>query len=207
VMPVRALLWCNGQQPSSHVAEALLQAGSTPFGVDGGADKAARAGIVVEEVLGDLDSVELGQWEGRTHELPDDSSSDLAKSIALLIERGYTEIDVVGSDGGSTDHVLGNWAALCEAPGGARIRLHHEDAVTHRLHPQDGGLELEIREGNEFSVFALSPCSSVHLQGAEWNLDGEALSLSTRGLHNRGTGDVVRIQADGILALIVPRGE
>jgi len=204
---MRALLWCNGQQPSEHVVQALLHAGSTVFGVDGGADKAARAGIAVEEVLGDLDSVELDQWEGRTHELPDDSSSDLAKSIALLIERGYADIDVVGSDGGSTGHVLGGWAALCEAPGGAQIRIHHEDSITHRIHPQDGGTEFDIAEGQEFSVFALSPCRGVHLQGAAWNLDGVPLGLSTRGLHNRGTGEVVRISADGILAVIIPRGE
>ena len=203
---MRALLWCNGQQPSEHVVQALLHAGSTVFGVDGGADKAARAGITVEEVLGDLDSVELGQWEGRTYELPDDSSSDLAKSIALLIERGYTDIEVVGSDGGSTGHVLGGWAALCEAPGGARIRVHHEDSITHRIHPQDGGTEFDISDGQEFSVFALSPCGGVHLQGAAWNLDGVPLGLSTRGLHNRGTGEVVRISADGILAVIIPRG-
>ena len=114
---------------------------------------------------------------------------------------------MVGSDGGSTGHVLGGWAALCEAPGGARIRIHHEDSITHRIHPQDGGTEFDISDGQEFSVFALSPCGVVHLQGAVWNLDGVPLGLSTRGLHNRGTGEVVRISADGILAVIIPRGE
>jgi thiamine pyrophosphokinase len=129
------------------------------------------------------------------------------KSIALLIERGYTDIDVVGSDGGSTGHVLGGWAALCEAPGGTQIRVHHGDSITHRIHPQDGGTEFDIAEGQEFSVFALSPCRRVHLQGAVWNLDGVPLALSTRGLHNRGIGEVVRISADGILAVIIPRRE
>ena len=201
---MRALLWCNGQQPSETVVEGLLE-GAVCFGVDGGADRAAEAGCEIEQVLGDLDSVDSDRWRGRIHELTDQSSSDLAKSLSLLIERGYDEIDVVGSDGGATSHFLGSWATLCEAPPGAAIRLHHEDAVTHRIHPQDGEREFAVRSGGEFSVFALTPCRSVHLYGARWELDGVPMSLSTEGLHNIGSGESVRIQADGVLAVIVPR--
>jgi len=201
---MRAILWCNGTQPSQSVIDAVLDEGVPVIGVDAGADRAAESGIEVEEVLGDLDSVDGSRWEGKLHELPDQSSSDLVKSITLLIERGYTEIDVVGVDGGSPDHVLGSWAALCEAPGGARIRLHHEDAVAHRLHPRDGGLELEIGEGQEFSVFALQPCNAW-VSGAKWEVDGDPMSFSTRGLHNVGTGGSARINADGVLVVFSPR--
>ncbi len=201
---MRALLWCNGQQPSEAIVEGLLK-GAVCFGVDGGADRAAEAGYEVEQVLGDLDSVDSDRWRGRTHELADQSSSDLAKSLSLLIERGYNEIDVVGSDGGATSHFLGSWAALCEVPSGAVIRLHHEDSVTHRVHPQEGEREFAVRSGGEFSMFALTPCRSVHLHGARWELDGTPMSLSTEGLHNVGSGESVHIRADGVLVVIVPR--
>ena len=201
---MRAILWCNGTQPSKSVIDAVLDEGVPVFGADAGADRAAESGVEVEEVLGDLDSVDRSRWESKLRELPDQSSSDLAKSITLLIERGYTEIDVVGIDGGSPDHILGSWAALCEAPGGARIRLHHEDAVAHRLHPRDGGLELDIGEGQEFSVFALQPCKAW-VSGAKWEVDGDPMSFSTRGLHNVGTGEIVRINTDGVLVVFSPR--
>ncbi len=201
---MRALLWCNGQQPSETIVDGLLK-GAVCFGVDGGADRAAEAGYEVEQVLGDLDSVDSDRWRGRTHELADQSSSDLAKSLSLLIERGYNEIDVVGSDGGATSHFLGSWAALCEVPSGAVIRLHHEDSVTHRVHPQEGEREFAVRSGGEFSMFALTPCRSVHLHGARWELDGTPMSLSTEGLHNVGSGESVHIRADGVLVVIVPR--
>ena len=201
---MRAILWCNGTQPSKSVIDAVLDEGVPVFGADAGADRAAESGVEVEEVLGDLDSVDRSRWESKLRELPDQSSSDLAKSITLLIERGYTEIDVVGIDGGSPEHVLGSWAALCEAPGGARICLQHEDAVTHRLHPRDGGLELDIDEGQEFSVFALQPCKAW-VSGAKWEVDGDPMSFSTRGLHNVGTGEIVRINADGVLVVFSPR--
>ena len=201
---MRAILWCNGTQPSKSVIDAVLDEGVPVFGADAGADRAAESGVEVEEVLGDLDSVDRSRWESKLRELPDQSSSDLAKSITLLIERGYTEIDVVCVDGGSPDHVLGSWAALCETPGGARIRLHHEDAVAYRLHPRDGGLELDIGEGREFSVFALQPCKAW-VSGAKWEVDGDPMSFSTRGLHNVGTEEIVRINADGVLVVFSPR--
>tara|TARA_B100000586_G_scaffold265153_1_gene236473 strand:- start:907 stop:1512 length:606 start_codon:yes stop_codon:yes gene_type:complete len=201
---MRGVLWCNGSQPSQSVIDAVLGEGVPVFGVDGGADKAEAAGISVEEVLGDLDSVDRTRWGGRLRELGDQTSSDLAKSISLLIERGFAEIEVIGIEGGSTEHFLGTWAALCEAPGGARIRLHHEDAVTHRLHPEDGGLDLEIDEGREFSVFALQSCKAW-ISGAKWEVVGEEMSFSTRGLHNEGIGETVSIRADGALVAIFPR--
>ena len=54
-------------------------------------------------------------------------------------------------------------------------------------------------------MFALSPCQDVHLHGARWELDGEPMALSTAGLHNVGTGELVRIRADGVLVVIVRR--
>ena len=161
-----AMLWCNGETPSDRVIAGLVE-GKTVFGVDGGADKAAESGYEVAEALGDLDSISQS-WGGKTTELPDQSSSDLAKALNLLTQRGFQEIDVVGCDGGSSSHQLGNWAALCEALAGPTIRLHHEDSVTHRIHSEER--ELHIGEGTQFSVFALTPCNTVRIEGAQWEL-------------------------------------
>ena len=198
---MRALLWCNGNTPSDTVLTGIHDS-ATVFGADGGADKAAISGYDVAEVLGDLDSISTG-WGDKSTELSDQSSSDLAKSLTLLAQRGYQEIDVVGCEGGSSSHQLGNWAALCEAPSGIAIRLQQEDSVTHRIHSEE--TVLRIPEGTRFSVFALTPCSSVHIEGARWELHGSAMTLSTKGLHNISQSDSVRIGADGILAVMVDR--
>ena len=196
-----AMLWCNGETPSDRVIDGLVE-GKTVFGVDGGADKAAESGYEGAEALGDLDSISQS-WGGKTTELPDQSSSDLAKALNLLAQRGFQEIDVVGCDGGSSSHQLGNWAALCEALAGPTIRLHHEDSVTHRIHSEER--ELLIGEGTQFSVFALTPCNTVRIEGAQWELHDSMMSLSTKGLHNVSQSHSVRIAADGILAVMVDR--
>tara|TARA_B100000214_G_C23971036_1_gene630152 strand:+ start:1849 stop:2457 length:609 start_codon:yes stop_codon:yes gene_type:complete len=198
---MRAVLWCNGDSPNPEMVSKLLD-DATLFGIDGGADKAIAAGFEVSEVLGDLDSVDIVDWKGQSTLLSDDSSSDLAKSFVLMLERGFTEVDVVGIDGGSSGHILGTWAALTEAPHGISIRLHHSSGITKRLHPTDGSLDFVIPKGREFSVFALEDCQEVSISGARWNLKSEPLNFSTKGLHNQSLGEQISIKTDGILAVI-----
>jgi len=199
---MRAILWCNGDTPAKELVTPLLE-DAILYGVDGGAAKAVDAGYEVSEVLGDLDSVDPSEWDGKSTHLSDDSSSDLAKSLGLLQTRGFTEVDVVGIDGGNPDHILGTWAALTEAPAGLDIRLHHEGGITIRAHPEDGALDILIPIGDEFSIFALEACQTVSIEGARWTLDAEPLSFSTRGLHNESLGEPISVSADGILAVII----
>ena len=201
---MRGVLWCNGSIPTESVVEWVLSAGVPIFGVDGGADKAYGMGVEVVEVLGDMDSVDESAWRGRTLSLNEQSFSDLAKSIEELIQRGFDEIEIVGADGGDPSHILGNWAAMNDSPSGARIRIHHEEQVSTRIHPDDGEVSVEFEEGELFSVFAIGT-GKVWITGARWEVDGENLVLSSRGLHNEGTGGVVKIRGEGVLILISSR--
>ena len=201
---MRGVLWCNGSIPTESVVEWVLSAGVPIFGVDGGADKAYGMGVEVVEVLGDMDSVDESAWRDRTLSLNEQSFSDLAKSIEELIQRGFDEIEIVGADGGDPSHILGNWAAMNDSPSGARIRIHHEEQVSTRIHPDDGEVSVEFEEGELFSVFAIGT-GKVWITGARWEVDGENLVLSSRGLHNEGTGGVVKIRGEGVLILISSR--
>ena len=201
---MRGVLWCNGSIPTESVVEWVLSTGAPVFGVDGGCDKAHSSGIEVVEVLGDMDSLDESAWKGRTLPLNEQTFSDLAKSIRELIHRGFDEIEVVGADGGDPSHILGNWAAMNDAPSGARIRIHHEEQVSTRLHPDDEGFSAEFEEGELFSIFAIE-AGKVWISGAKWELHGDDLGLSSRGLHNEGIGDVVNIRGEGVLILVSKR--
>ena len=201
---MRGVLWCNGSIPTESVVEWVLTTGAPVFGVDGGSDKAHSCGIEVVEVLGDMDSLDESAWKGRTLPLNEQTFSDLAKSIRELIHRGFDEIEIVGADGGDPSHILGDWAAMNDAPSGARIRIHHEEQVSTRLHPDDEGFSAEFEEGELFSIFAIE-AGKVWISGAKWELHGDDLGLSSRGLHNEGIGDVVNIRGEGVLILVSKR--
>ena len=199
---MRAVLWCNAELSATALVDSLLDDAEL-FGVDGGALRAEAAGYPISGVLGDLDSVDAADWQGRSTLLPDDAASDLSKALSHLQTQGYSEVDVVGIDGGCPDHILGIWAALTEVRGGLGIRLHHAGGITFRVHPLDDTFEFIIPKGKEFSVFALTECDAVNISGAKWNLTAEPLSFSTRGLHNQSLGKPISISTDGVLAVIV----
>ena len=147
---MRGVLWCNGSIPSKSVVEWVLSTEAPVFGVDGGADKARGLGIDVIEVLGDMDSVDESAWNDMTLPLNEQSFSDLAKSIEQLIDRGFEEIEIVGADGGDPSHILGNWGCMNDAASGARIRIHHEEQVSTRIHPDEGEFSAEFEKGELF---------------------------------------------------------
>jgi len=107
-------------------------------------------------------------------------------------------------DGGRAYHILGNWAAMLDAPPGAIIRMHHESRVTTRVHPEEGEFSVEIAQGEPFSVFALEP-GKVWISGSKWEMKGESLALSTRGLHNEGVEGFVSVRGEGVLVVISRR--
>ena len=198
-----AVLWCNGEIPSDDLVKKVVIEDSRIFGVDGGAEKALSMGVQVEKVLGDLDSINLDNWKKKIEYLPNQNISDFGKSVKYLVDEGFTKVDVIGIDGGSPEHLLGIWGVLSEIEDDIEIILHHENRTSYRIHPNNGVTEKFIERDKKFSIFALTHCENVHLSGAQWNIEGEKLSLSSRGLHNLGIGEKVRIEADGIIVLIV----
>tara|TARA_B100000900_G_scaffold301339_2_gene259914 strand:- start:5972 stop:6577 length:606 start_codon:yes stop_codon:yes gene_type:complete len=199
---MRAFIWCNGELPNQEVIASLGNL-SPLFGIDGGGNKAKLMGFDVTEIFGDLDSIIKDGNRTKRTLLVDQNQSDLTKGIHELRNRGYSEFEIVGIDGGDTGHMLGIWGSLAELPEDLVIRLYHENSITHRITPKLENFNFDISRDQVFSVFALSKCNNLSIKGAKWELLNEKLELSTKGLHNRGTGNTVTINADGILALII----
>lgn len=201
---MRAFLWCNGELPSLDTINSLGEI--TPlFGVDGGTRKAMSCGFSVKEALGDFDSIEDNEFHGKKTLLSNDSASDLTKTILELSKRGYSDFDIIGVDGGSPGHILGIWGSLAESSPELKIRLHHHNAVSYRITPENNEFQIHIEKEQLFSIFALSKCNKISIKGAKWELDNKTLNLSTEGLHNRGDGEIITINGDGIIALIIEK--
>ena len=199
---MRAFLWCNGDLPSLDSINSLGDI--TPlFGVDGGTIKAISCGFPVIEALGDLDSIGNRDFNGKKTLLPNDSASDLSKTILELSERGYSDFEIVGIDGGAPGHILGIWGSLAESPLQLKIKLHHNNSTTYRITSENNEFQVHMDKNQLFSVFALSTCKRIMIKGAKWELEDEILNLSTKGLHNIANGGILSINTDGIIVLII----
>ena len=202
---MRAVLWLNSNGPSTDIQRSVISGADLIVGVDGGSDRAQRAGFQVDLILGDLDSTEISHEGIERIQLESQESSDLSKAIRYLCKKGYDEMDVIGIEGGCEGHQLGIWGSVAEAPDEVTIRLHSSQTVSYRVAPGSVDFLIKIEPGKRFSVFALEPCESVTLKGGKWSIEDEFFSLSTRGLHNVSESSLLRVSTDGNMIVVVHR--
>ena len=187
-----------GNRPlSSNVIE--LAKNTLVIAADAGADRLLKFNIIPDWIIGDLDSVsdktmtKLEEW---TITNKDIQKTDLEKAVDYAIEKGATDIQIVGWSGGRIDHTL---AALGLALN-SKISLIDEQFTVQAI---TNSKTIKGAENTLFSLIAM-PEARVSVTGARWNLQQEKLSMGGRGVHNEigPTGTVTIDCHSGNLLLI-----
>jgi thiamine pyrophosphokinase len=191
---MRALVVANGEPPSARLARESAEGAALVVGADGGTDAALRLGLSVDVATGDLDSISekacarLG--DDRVVPNTDPEHTDLEKAIALAIEKGATEVTVLGAAGGRADHALANLSVLFQFRGRAKVTLVDDQFQVSAV---DGLAEFDAVPGTVVSLVALSVCEGVTTTGLRWELSGETLTFSARGVHNEVVSSPVTV--------------
>jgi thiamine pyrophosphokinase len=166
---------------------------------DGGADRLLKHNITPDFVVGDFDSIsdksatKLEEWLVSNKNI---QKTDLEKAVDYAIEKGATEIQIVGWRGGRIDHTL---AALGLAFN-SRINLIDEQFTVQAV---TDSKTIKGAENTLFSLIAM-PEARVSVTGARWNLQHEKLIMGGRGVHNEiGPTETVTVDChSGNLLLI-----
>lgn len=135
---------------------------------DSGYLSAEKLQISPDIVLGDFDSAAVPKTDAELIVVPaekDDTDTMLACKVA--VDRGATELWILGGTGGRADHFLSNLFSLetlCDqgipavlSDGENKLRILKDQTVTLK------------NSGGYFSLFALSPCT-VSLSGCKYPL-------------------------------------
>jgi thiamine pyrophosphokinase len=168
----------GGDAPPVSLCLAWIDACSMTVAADGGLELLKRLGRRADLWVGDGDSLEGGPggWGAWAREFrildqaKDDSDTDAAVQAAL--DRGATEIWLVGGSGGRMDHWWSNQRLVARVPALKRWLTAREQGWT--LGP---GESLELTEG-VVSVFPLGEGPwKVRSRGFRWPL--EAVDFTT----------------------------
>jgi thiamine pyrophosphokinase len=193
-------------------------AGRTPSFVvaaDSGADVALGLGLEVDVLVGDLDSisptgrraVEEGGATVEAHpEAKDETDLDLA--LQAGVQRGATEVVVLGGAGGRLDHLVAGVLLLgvddlrdtdvTAVLGGAVVTVVRGDRP-RILHGEAGDLVTLLAIGG--------PARGVQTEGLAWRLDGDTLDTgSSRGVSNVLEGTSATVATTGGVLLVVQPG-
>lgn len=190
----RALLIGNAPSVPSATLKRLAAQADVVLAVDGGADKALRAGLSPNYVIGDLDSVSPRAQKMLTDRLirvPTQENTDLEKALSWAVKQQVTHATLVGFVGNRWDFSIGNllalgrWArklSLCVVGDGWRI------------FPLVKSAQIVCQKNQRISLLILKPCTGVTLSGCKYLLhDENLLPGTTRTLSNQTTATRIRL--------------
>jgi thiamine pyrophosphokinase len=182
---------------------------------DSGYDHARDAGLSPAVLIGDLDSISseglaVALAEG-TEIIGHPAAKDLTDTelaLDLSVDRGATDVLLLGGPGDRLDHLLGTIGALGRPSLAActRVTAWLGGSRVHTAHP---GRTVLVDEpaGTTFSVLTLhGACTGVEVIGATWSLHDATLAAgSARGVSNVVTSEPCTVRTGtGVLTVVIP---
>ncbi|MBT3771441.1 MAG: thiamine diphosphokinase [Euryarchaeota archaeon] len=192
------LIAANGEWGATPYLNDQLKNASWIIAADGGARELAKRGFHANVIIGDFDSLSIDDKKFHQNaqiiEVKSQEETDLVKALNYCHLNGAKEVVIIGVDGGRTDHVLGVFATLFEAPPDLPVSLIHKDGVSYLIPPISSK---PFQCGEHVSVFAIGgEVMGLCIRGFEYEVEDRVLSFSTRGIHNVCTSESAQITFD-----------
>ncbi len=218
-MPVQQVVIVADGRSDPFVLRAARGPGTLVIGADGGARRALLAGLRVDLVVGDLDSLDAGDLAALVADgaeviraRPDKDESDTELCLLTALDRGATSIRLLGALGGSRiDHELANVSLLAHPRlDGIEVRIEDGPATIQRIGTAGGPGSLVIA-GAPGDLVTLLPLDGrvdgVTTHDLGYPLRAEALTPGpARGLSNVMSSGTARVEtARGRLLVIHTR--
>lgn len=159
--------------------------------VDKGIDKAHQFETGVHFWMGDFDSsqnltIEPSLFGEKIPYPVDKDEIDTELAISYALEKGVTEILLLGGIGGRLDHQTALLFLPCQYEGISFIHTNGEQTLTYL----NAGIsyEISVLENSLVSVMALTELKGLTLHGVKWELEdfhlplGRGLTYSNRAL-------------------------
>ena len=195
---MRALILAGGDQPDPALLDVHWPGWrevSLVVAADGGARHAAPLGLPLHQVVGDFDSLSAADADeleaagvtiARFPTNKDATDTELALLAAL--DAGATEIALLCTWGGRSDHAIGTLALLAHPRCGAAAVVILDEQTRTQLVRSGAAITLRGEVGRIISITPWGGDATVSATGVRWTLDSALLVAgSTRGISNVAT--------------------
>ncbi len=212
---MRAAVFLNGSPDPPELLRRVAGRADCVIAADGGALHALDAGIRLDLVVGDMDSLgegALGRIRAQGALLErhpvrkDEMDGQLA--VAAAAERGATDIDLVCATGGRTDALFAVPHLLLAAER-AGMRATVLARWGEMFVVEDGSRTVEGEAGESVSVFPVAGTArDVDLEGLEYPLKAAVLGAgNTLGFHNEISDGRARVSVGAGVLLVIREAE
>jgi thiamine pyrophosphokinase len=158
----------GGAPVTARALRAALRLAPCLVAADGGADRALRAGLLPQAVIGDFDSIGAAALAAmppdRLHRIAEQETTDFDKALRSI---AAPFVLALGFAGARIDHGLAVFNALARHPDRRCIVVGPQDAAF--LCPP--AITLRLRVGDRLSLFPMGPVSGES-SGLRWPAGG-----------------------------------
>ena len=158
---------------------------------DGAYHFLAENNILPNLVCGDLDSSQEIPKNIEVIHTPNQDFTDFDKKLQILLDKGFTEIDVFGASGKEQDHFLGNLHTGIQFKG--KLQLTFFDNYS-RYFLADKSTEISDCKDKIISLVPFPKVTSITTEGLQYALNKENLTFGERiGTRNKAIKNNIKI--------------
>ena len=163
-----AVVLAAGDYPTATQPLEILRKAQYVACCDGAADNYISRGGIPDAIVGDGDSISIGNREKYAnilHIVNEQESNDQTKAVRFLASQGKRKIAIIGATGRREDHTIGNISLLVEyARAGVEVHSYTNYGV---FIPCSGTTTHKCHKGQQISIFSIT-AQSLNAEGLRY---------------------------------------
>lgn len=203
----KCIIIANGRTPSKKVISFFKKKEfSTLICADGGANSAAKLGLVPDFIIGDLDSVnpetiKLFSGKSTVLKIKRQNDTDVEKCLKFAIKKGFSEALLLGVTGDRLDHTICNLGIVLKFYDKIKCSIAAENSF---LTPTNQTIILKSKPGETISLYAFNSRTKITSIGLKYKLHNASLPFGEKeSTSNLSTKDEVKLIVKGGIVFII----
>ena len=200
------IILANGDFPKTKRAVDLLNSDMFLLCCDGSAVKATAHGYCPDLIIGDMDSLtdELkDSYKDKIIEIKDQNSNDLSKALSWARDNKVESVTLLGADGGSDDHYLGNLFLILENSYDFKLKVITNSGQFDLVNNK----EFSSYPNQRVSIFCMNKEAKVSSSGLKYELKDYSFNNLYGATLNEATGNSFGVSCDSPdVSILVYRG-
>lgn len=169
---------------------------------DGAYEYLKNLNTKVDLVCGDFDSIIDVPKETESIHTPNQNFTDFDKMLQILIDKGFSKVDVFGASGGEQDHFLGNLHTAISFKNNIDITFYDNHQYYFLAKKSE---IIQVKKGSVVSLVPFSEAKKITTKGLQYSLINESLVFGKRiGTRNMTVANEIEIKfSSGELFLFI----
>ncbi|MEN9919083.1 MAG: hypothetical protein RL662_1519 [Bacteroidota bacterium] len=194
---VDAVILANGEFPSHKIPLSILHSNQYIVCCDGAINDLASTSIHPQAIVGDCDSLSDAsrtRYSNIIHQINEQETNDLTKSVKFCIEQGKKRLIIVGATGKREDHSIANISLLS-------LYIEYADEISiitdyGVFNAIDSYTIFESTPKQQVSLFSIIP-SKITSYGLKYPIQQKVFSNWWQATLNESEGDRFSIDTNG----------